>query len=91
MPAAGPDGIGSLGGSDSVGRLPLGDGMFKNQPVTFKIFREYSSNAHTALFPKFEGQPAIFVLDRQGRIAATVFGYEKGQLTKVVRAVIEEK
>jgi hypothetical protein len=65
-------------------------GMFRNLPISFHIYQEFVAGAHTALFPKFEGQPATFFVDRQGRIATSLFGYTKGSFAKAAKAVLEE-
>lgn len=68
----------------------VGDGMFKYMPLSFKIFQEFVPNHHVEVFPKFQGQPAIFIVDRMGRIAYTMWGYQKGQLTKVAQSLLDE-
>jgi peroxiredoxin len=67
------------------------EGMFKFVPVSFKVFQEYEALAHEKFFPRFESNPAVYVVDRQGRIASYFFGYQKGQLTKIVQTVLDEK
>lgn len=68
-----------------------GDGMFRNMPIDFKIFQEFVPNHHVTLFPKFEGQPAIFILDRSGRIASMMWGYKKGDIMKTAEKILDEK
>ncbi len=76
---------------DKARDILAGDGMFRNMPIDFKVFQEFVANHHVALFPKFEGQPAIFILDRSGRIASTMWGYKKGDMMKTAEKILDEK
>ena len=92
LPAAGRKRSGPMAlSSDGNANNPRSDGMFKNLPISFNIYQEFANNAHSAHFPAFDGMPAVFVLDRQGHIAASLYGYEKGTITKAVQALLAEK
>ncbi|MBI4912792.1 MAG: hypothetical protein HY823_08635 [Acidobacteria bacterium] len=43
------------------------------------------------LLPALRKPPAAYLIDRQGRLAAVLEGYQKGLLTKTVQALLDEK
>jgi len=69
----------------------VGKGMFKNTPSSFRVFQEEQIGTQRSMFPKFESWPAIVIVDRKGRIATIQFGYKKGQITKAVQKILDEK
>ena len=77
--------------SDRVEAALVGDGMFKNMPLSFRIYQEDKPFGHIELFPKFVKQPAIFIIDRQGRITSILWGYQKGEITKATQKILDEK
>lgn len=43
------------------------------------------------LFPPLEKPPVVYLIDRKGRLACVLEGYQKGLITKTAQALLDEK